>query len=204
MRNNIIYNFKRYYYKHIRVKYSDFWMIIYTTFFTDGSVLSWACFWPLSVAACVSVYCLPLRASSSRSVQDMRYQAFSRLGRWGQMDVVSSRSCGCNPGFVYASLTTFQCHFKTNKHLVYQHSRTEHDLRIQLGLRDKEIAILQRRLSDCESSLLALQKVPLRKKICKSREELKQEITLLINELKAPSWRVPVSCKTLGYKHHPK
>lgn len=103
------------------------------------------------------------------------------------MDVVSSRSCGCNPGFVYASHTTFQGHFKTNKHLDYQHSRTEHDLRIQLGLRDKEIAILQRRLLDCESSLLALQEVLLRKKICKSREELKKEINVLIDELKALS-----------------
>ena len=101
------------------------------------------------------------------------------------MEVVSSRSCGCNPGFVYVSRTTFQAHFKTNKHLVYQHSRTEHDLRIQLGLRDKEIAILQRRLSDCEKSLLALQDAPLRKKICKSRDELKKEITVLIDELKA-------------------
>lgn len=100
------------------------------------------------------------------------------------MDLVSSRSCGCNPGFVYASHITFQAHFKTNKHLVYQQSRTEHDLRIQLGLRDKEIAILSRRLLDCESSLVALQEGPLRKKMFKSREELKKEITMLINELK--------------------
>jgi hypothetical protein len=81
---------------------------------------------------------------------------------------------------VYASHSTFKPHFKTNKHLIYQQSRTEHDLRIQLSLRDKEVAILSRRLSDCKSSLVALQNATVRKKIRKSREELKKEITVLI------------------------
>lgn len=101
------------------------------------------------------------------------------------MDLVSSRSCGCSPGFVYATQQTFLAHFKSNKHLLYQQVRTEHDLRIQLGLRDKEIAVLQRRLADCEATLQVAQEPYPRKRAIKTRDELKREVQILIEQIKA-------------------
>jgi len=63
-------------------------------------------------------------------------------------------------------------------------SHMEHDLRIQLGLRDKEISVLQRRLADCEATLQAMQESGHRRQRGKTRDELKHEVQTLIDQIK--------------------
>ena len=96
-----------------------------------------------------------------------------------QMEIVLKLECDCTPGFTYASRTSLLQHFKSKKHLSWMQSKSEHDLRIQLGLREKEIAILNRRLSECEATLALY-----RKSTTKTREELKAEINSLIQRMK--------------------
>lgn len=86
-----------------------------------------------------------------------------------QMEIALKLECDCTPGFTYASRASLLQHLKSKKHVSWMKSKAEHDLRIQLGLREKEIAILNRRLSECEATLALYRKA--QQKLVKSSRQ---------------------------------
>lgn len=65
-----------------------------------------------------------------------------------------SRTCPCNPGFTYATATTFGHHFRSQKHQVWSTEESCRDLRRRLGLKDNEVMRLQRRVEMLEQVLV--------------------------------------------------
>ena len=66
--------------------------------------------------------------------------------------------CMCNPGFKYASRDTFTTHFRSKRHLAWQSTQQERDIRIELGRKEKEIAVLKRQIDSLEQRIELIEK----------------------------------------------
>ena len=72
------------------------------------------------------------------------------------MSIVLARICPCKPGFTYASVNTYAAHFRSQRHTAWQKSRSEYDVRVELGKKEKEIAMLRKLIDELEEEVQRL------------------------------------------------